>query len=56
MKRLLRWLIQTDAHTAVGIFALICALVGALACVQQADHESAERWAKDNGTKYAAKE
>lgn len=56
MIRLLRRILQTDAHTAVGIFSLICAIVGALACVQQADHESAERWAKDGGTKYAARE
>lgn len=56
MKRLLRKILQADAHTAVGIFSIICAIVGALACVQQADQESAERWAKDGGTRYAAKE
>lgn len=56
MKRFLRWLIQTDAHTAVGIFALICALVGTLASLQQDDEASNQRWANDNGTKYAAKE
>lgn len=54
MTRLLRKILQTDAHTAVGIFSIICAIVGALACVQQADQESAERWAKDGGTRYAA--
>ncbi len=56
MTRLLRKILQADAHTAVGIFSIICAIVGALACVQQADQESAERWAKDGGTRYAAKE
>lgn len=56
MIRLLRRLLQTDAHTAVGIFSLICAIVGALACVQQADHESAERWAKEGGTRYASRQ
>lgn len=56
MKRLLRWLIQIDAHSLVGIFALICALVGTLASLQQDDEASNQRWAKDSGTKYAAKE
>ncbi|WP_313695056.1 hypothetical protein [Achromobacter mucicolens] len=56
MKRLLRKILQTDAHTAVGIFSLICAIVGVLASVQQADESSNERWAKDGGTKYAARE
>jgi hypothetical protein len=56
MIRLLRKILQTDAHTAVGIFSIICAIVGALACVQQADQESAERWAKEGGTMYAAKD
>lgn len=56
MKRLLRRLLQTDAHTAVGIFSIICAIVGALASVQQADKESAERWAKDSGTRYASRQ
>lgn len=56
MIRLLRKILQTDAHTAVGIFSIICAIVGALACVQQADQEPAERWAKEGGTMYAAKE
>lgn len=54
MIRLLRRILHTDAHTAVGIFSLICAIVGALASVQQADHESAERWAKEGGARYAS--
>lgn len=56
MKRLLRRLLQTDAHVAVGIFSLICAIVGVLASVQQSDELSNERWAKDGGTMYAAKD
>jgi hypothetical protein len=56
MIRLLRKLLQTDAHTAVGIFSIICAIVGVLGSVQQSDQASNERWAKDGGTKYAAKE
>ncbi|WP_454676642.1 hypothetical protein [Achromobacter marplatensis] len=56
MIRLLRKILQTDAHTAVGIFSIICAIVGALASLQQSDHESNERWAHDGATKYAAKE
>ncbi|MDX3986131.1 MAG: hypothetical protein QHC88_12845 [Achromobacter sp.] len=56
MIRLLRKLLQTDAHMVVGIFALICAIVGVLGSQQQADQASNERWAKDGGTKYAAKE
>jgi hypothetical protein len=56
MIRLLRKLLQTDAHMVVGIFALICAIVGALGSVQQSDQASNERWAKDGGTKYAAKD
>lgn len=54
MIRLLRRILQTDAHTAVGIFSIICAIVGALASVQQSDAASNERWAKDSGTRYAA--
>lgn len=56
MTRLTKFLRAVDAHSLVGIFSIICAIVGALACVQQADQESAERWAKDGGTKYAAGE
>ncbi|MEN5063594.1 hypothetical protein [Achromobacter aegrifaciens] len=56
MKKLIRRLLQTDAHTAVGIFSMICAIVGALASVQQSDAASNERWAKEGGTKYAAKD
>lgn len=56
MKRLLRWLIQIDAHSLVGIFSLICTIVGVLASVQQSDESSNERWAKDGGTRYAAKD
>jgi len=56
MIRLLRKILQTDAHTAVGIFSLICAIVGVLASLQQSDQASNERWARDGGTKYAAKE
>lgn len=56
MKRLLRKILQADAHLAVGIFSLICAIVGVLASVQQSDESSNERWAKDGGTVYAAKD
>lgn len=56
MIRLLRKLLQTDAHTAVGIFSIICAIVGGLASVQQSDQASNERWAKDGGTKYASRQ
>lgn len=56
MTRLLRKILQADAHTAVGIFSLICAIVGALASVQQSDAASNERWAKEGGTMYAARE
>lgn len=56
MTRLLRKILQADAHTAVGIFSIICAIVGALACVQQSDAASNERWAKEGGTRYAAKD
>lgn len=56
MIRLLRKLLQTDAHTAVGIFSIICAIVGVLGSVQQSDHASNELWAKDGGTQYAARE
>lgn len=56
MKRLLRKILQADAHTVVGIFSLICALIGVLASVQQSDQASNERWAKDGGTRYAAKD
>lgn len=56
MIRLLRKILQTDAHTAVGIFSIICAIVGALASLQQSDQASNERWAHDGATKYAAKE
>lgn len=56
MKRLLRWLIQIDAHSLVGIFSLICAIVGVLASVQQADQASNELWAKDGGTAVASKD
>lgn len=56
MKRLLRWLIQIDAHERAAVFAVICAIVGVLASVQQSDESSNERWAKDGGTRYAAKD
>lgn len=54
MRRLLRRLLQTDAHVAVGIFSIICAIVGALSVLQQEDE--AARLAGDGTTKYAAKE
>lgn len=56
IRRLLRKLLQTDAHLAVGLFSIICAIVGVLGSQQQADQASNERWAKDGGTKYAARE
>jgi hypothetical protein len=56
MIRLLRKLLQTDAHTAVGIFSLICAIVGITAALQHSDDKSNERWAKDRTTAVAAKE
>lgn len=56
MKRLLRWLIQIDAHSLVGIFSLICAIVGVTAALQHSDDKSNERWAKDRTTAVAAKE
>lgn len=56
MKRLLRWLIQIDAHSLVGIFSLICAIVGVMAALQHSDQKSNELWAKDGRTAVAAKE
>ncbi|CUR70316.1 hypothetical protein BN2877_57630 [Achromobacter xylosoxidans] len=56
MKRLLRWLIQIDAHSLVGIFSLICAIVGVMAALQHSDQKSNELWAKDGGTAVAAKD
>lgn len=56
MIRLLRKLLQTDAHTAVGIFSLLCAIVGVMAALQHSDQKSNELWAKDGGTAVAAKE
>lgn len=56
MKRLLRKLLQTDAHTAVGIFSLICTIVGVMAALQHSDQRSNELWAKDGGTAIAAKD
>ena len=37
MRRLLRRLLQTDAHVAVGIFSIICAIVGVMSVLQQED-------------------
>lgn len=54
MKRFLRWLTQIDAHTLVGIFSLICAIVGVMSVLQQEDE--AARLAGDGTTKYAAKD
>lgn len=54
MKRLLRRLLQTDAHVAVGIFSIICAIVGVMSVLQQEDE--AARLAGDRTTKYAAKD
>lgn len=56
MTRLTKFLHAVDAHSLVGIFSIICAIVGVLASVQQSDESSNERWAKDGGTKYAAKD
>lgn len=53
MTRLLRWLTRIDAHSLVGIFSLICALVGVMSVLQQEDE--AARLTGD-GTKYASKE
>lgn len=54
MKRFLRWLIQIDAHSLVGIFSPICAIVGVMSVLQQDDE--AARLAGDGTTKYAAKD
>jgi hypothetical protein len=56
MIRLLRKLLQTDAHLAVGLFSIICAIVGVLGSVQQSDQASNERWAKDGKTAVASRE
>lgn len=56
MKRLLRWLIQIDAHERAAVFAAICAIVGVMAALQHSDQRSNELWAKDGGTAVAAKE
>lgn len=60
MTRLLRKILQSDAYEKVGIFSAVV-LVAALLCVVygelfRADQASNERWAKDGGTRYAAKE
>lgn len=59
MIRLLRKLLQTDAYEKVGIFSACLLFVGvavlAYGKFQQADQDSNERWAKDGGTKYAAR-
>lgn len=54
IRRLLRWLIQIDAHSLVGIFSLICAIVGVMSALQQDDE--AARLAGDGATKYASKD
>lgn len=56
MKRLLRWLIQIDAHERAAVFAVICAIVGVMAAMQHSDQESNELWAKDGATAVAAKD
>lgn len=56
MIRLLRWLIQIDAHERAAVFAVICAIVGITAALQHSDDKSNERWAKDRTTAVAAKE
>ncbi len=56
IRRLLRWLIQIDAHSLVGIFSLICTIVGVMAALQHSDQKSNELWAKERGTAVAAKE
>lgn len=56
MKRLLRWLIQIDAHERAAVFAVICTIVGVMAALQHSDQKSNELWAKDSGTTVAAKE
>lgn len=54
MKNLIRLLLQADVHTAVGIFSLICAIVGVMSVLQQEDE--AGRLAGEGTTKYAAKD
>jgi len=54
MRHLIRRLLQTDAHVAVGIFSIICAIVGVMSVLQQEDE--AARLAGDGTTKYAAKD
>lgn len=56
MKTLTKWLRALDVHGAVGIFSLICAIVGITAALQHSDDKSNERWAKDRTTAVAAKE
>lgn len=60
MTRLLRKILQSDAYEKVGIFsaAVLVATLLAVAYGElfRADQESAERWAKDGGTRYAAGE
>lgn len=54
MKSLIRRLLHIDAHTAVGIFSIICAIVGVMSVLQQEDE--AARLAGDGTTKYASKD
>ncbi len=56
MKRLLRWLIQIDAHERAAVFAVICTIVGVMAALQHSDQKSNELWAKDGGTAVASKD
>lgn len=60
IRRLLRWLIQIDAHERVGVFsgAVIFAVVVFLVSgrLVQADQKSNELWAKERGTAVASKE
>ncbi|WP_164741236.1 hypothetical protein [Achromobacter spanius] len=56
MTTLTKFVRAVDAYAVVGIFSLICAIVGVLGSQQQADQASNERWAKDGGTKYASRQ
>ena len=60
MTRLLRKILQADAYEKVGIFsaAVLVATLLAVAYgeLSRADQASNELWAKDGGTRYAAKD
>ena len=56
MNTLMKLLRSVDVYGAVGIFSIICAIVGVLGSVQQSDQASNERWAKDGKTAVASRE